>query len=259
MDAAGAKHIGRLQQPRPVGSPERHHLLLVRERCAAGQQHLGALGAHFVPFAFWWASEASNTMRKLMCTFNCSLMLFRCFCSEAIAGLAGATPTASLSCSRGGGLVGSMLVLLTCAQWCRRDGLAAFIQRPKGNYEDPFLYTDERGWHLLYHVYSTTENPPHGHECVNATVSAHAFSLDGYDWHMSPLSPYGTQVQLTSGGVMTVATRERPKMWFNSTGHKTHLFNGVCGAANCPNGPKTGCVDCKYANWDFTLVQPLDV
>lgn len=38
----------------------------------------------------------------------------------------------------------------------------------------------------------------------------------------------------------------------------TYLFNGVCGAANCPNGPKTGCVDCKYANWDLTLVQLLD-
>ena len=36
---------------------------------------------------------------------------------------------------------------------------------PMGNYEDPFLYTDTRGFHLLYHVYNTHENPPHGHEC----------------------------------------------------------------------------------------------
>jgi hypothetical protein len=28
--------------------------------------------------------------------------------------------------------------------------------------------------------YNTQENPPHGHECVNATVSAHAFSEDGF-------------------------------------------------------------------------------
>ena len=42
-----------------------------------------------------------------------------------------------------------------------------------------------------------------------------------------------------------MATRERPKMWFNSKGQKTHLFNGVCSAPNCPNGPATGCVDCK--------------
>jgi hypothetical protein len=42
---------------------------------------------------------------------------------------------------------------------------------------------------LIYHVYNTHENPPHGHECVNSTVSAHAFSIDGFNWHMSPLSP----------------------------------------------------------------------
>ena len=71
-------------------------------------------------------------------------------------------------------------------------------------------YTDERGWHLIYHVYNTGENPPHGHECFNSTVSAHAFSADGFSWHMSPLSPYGTQVQLTTGETVTVATRERP-------------------------------------------------
>jgi hypothetical protein len=102
---------------------------------------------------------------------------------------------------------------------------------------------------------------------------------------MSPLSPYGTQVKLTSGETVTVATRERPKLWFNSKGQKTHLFNGVCSAENCPNGPATGCVDCKCAsshhtlafppayrahsspslscatdaNWDYTLIQPLDI
>ena len=44
---------------------------------------------------------------------------------------------------------------------------------------------------------------------------------------------------------------------FNAKGEKTHLFNGVCSAASCPNGPS--CVDCKMANWDFTLVQPFDL
>jgi hypothetical protein len=162
------------------------------------------------------------------------------------------------------------------------------------NLPHSFLYTDERGWHLIYHVYNTHENPPHGHECVNSTVSAHAFSENGFEWHMSPLSPYGTQVQLTSGETVTVATRERPKLWFNSKGQKTHLFNGVCSAENCPAGPASGCVDCKCelnhpshhrppclpslppscsahspwrllhraaadADWDYTLVQPLDV
>lgn len=95
---------------------------------------------------------------------------------------------------------------------------------------------------------NTKENPPHGHECVNSTVSAHAFSEDGFTWFMSPVSPYGTQVELTTGETVTVATRERPKLYFDANGQKTHLFNGVCGAPNCPNGPPTGCVDCKYAS-----------
>lgn len=130
---------------------------------------------------------------------------------------------------------------------------------PSGNYEDPFLYTTDRGFHLIYHVYNTHENPPHGHECVNSTVSAHAYSADGFQWFMSPESPYGTQVELTTGETVTVATRERPKIWFDENWEMTHLFNGVCGASACPTGPATGCVDCKYGNWDYTLVQPLDV
>jgi hypothetical protein len=122
---------------------------------------------------------------------------------------------------------------------------------------DPFLYTDERGWHLLYHVYNTHENPPHGHECFNSTVSAHSFSADGFTWFTSPTQPYGTQVETADGAVVTVATRERPKLFFDEHGKKTHLLNGVCAASACPDGPTTGCVDCKYANWDYTLVQPL--
>lgn len=130
---------------------------------------------------------------------------------------------------------------------------------PAGSYEDPFLWTDERGFHLIYHVYNTHENPPHGHECSNSTVSAHSFSADGSRWHMSAVPPYGTQVRLADGSTVTVATRERPKLFFDAAGKKTHLINGVCSAPNCPNGPSTGCVDCKYGSWDYTLVQPLDV
>ena len=60
---------------------------------------------------------------------------------------------------------------------------------PPGSYEDPFLYTTKRGYHLIYHVYTTHENQPHGHECFNSTVSAHAFSKDAFTWCMSPTSP----------------------------------------------------------------------
>jgi len=60
---------------------------------------------------------------------------------------------------------------------------------PSGNYEDPFLYIDVKGhFHLLYHVFETVP----AYTCVNATVSAHAFSLDGFVWHMSASQPYTT-------------------------------------------------------------------
>jgi hypothetical protein len=75
---------------------------------------------------------------------------------------------------------------------------------------------------------------------------------------MSKTAPYGTQVKLTTGETVTVATRERPKPYFDENGVMTHLLNGVCGSANCTDS-HTGCVDCKVNHWDYTLVQPLDV
>lgn len=122
-----------------------------------------------------------------------------------------------------------------------------------GTYEDPFLYVDARGnWHLLFHVY-TLDVPA---TCVNSTVSGHWFSPDGLSWTASPTAPFGNNVAFTDGSAMTVATRERPKLLFNSAGEPTHLVNGVTGgASHCAPTP---CVNCKYNYWDFTLVQPLN-
>ena len=130
--------------------------------------------------------------------------------------------------------------------------------RVSGHYEDPYLYIDRRGhFHLLYHVYET--HP--AYECVDATVAAHAFSPDGFSWYTSDVQPYTTQVVLSSGEKITVSTRERPKLFFAADGTPTHLLNGVCSALACPPpaGPSTGCVDCKYKSWDYTLVAPLHV
>lgn len=125
-----------------------------------------------------------------------------------------------------------------------------------GNYEDPFVYTDAGGFHILWHVYNTHEDK---YECVNSTVSAHFYSKDGFKWFTHGTQPYTTQVQLASGSIVTVSTRERPKILFDRNGAMTHLVNGVCSAIACPppTGPSTGCVDCKYNNWDYTLVQPI--
>eukprot|EP01065_Artemidia_motanka_P049776 TRINITY_DN8355_c0_g1_i1.p1 TRINITY_DN8355_c0_g1~~TRINITY_DN8355_c0_g1_i1.p1 ORF type:complete len:469 (+),score=131.64 TRINITY_DN8355_c0_g1_i1:70-1476(+) len=123
-----------------------------------------------------------------------------------------------------------------------------------GAYEDPFLYTDALGWHVLYHVYDTSEDPT---QCVTSTVSAHIFSEDGHTWHSGTEQPYTTQVTKTSGEVITVATRERPKLMFDSSGKMTHLINGVCSATACPG--EAPCVNCKYKHWDYTLVHPTNM
>jgi hypothetical protein len=80
---------------------------------------------------------------------------------------------------------------------------------PSGNWEDPFLYTTARGFHLIYHVYNTHENPPHGHECVNSTVSAHQFSPDGYHWFSSATSPYVTPIATPLRCIVMVRSRPR--------------------------------------------------
>jgi hypothetical protein len=52
--------------------------------------------------------------------------------------------------------------------------------------------------------------------CVNSTVSGFAVSPDGFTWTPSPIQPYVTEVVLTSGEVVTVSTRERPKLLFDA-------------------------------------------
>jgi hypothetical protein len=128
---------------------------------------------------------------------------------------------------------------------------------PEGNYEDPQIYTDHRGhFHCLYHVY--TPNLP-SFDCVNSTVSAHAYSRDGYDWQVADYAPYSTQLELETGETITLATRERPKPFFKN-GVMTHLVQGVCGSPFCATPANhNGCVACKNKQWDFTLVSPLDV
>lgn len=154
-------------------------------------------------------------------------------------------------------------------------------ERPRDwHYEDPCLFATSRGWHILFHAGVRDNSTGAGNDCTESNVAAHMFSSDGYRWHASPIPPYGTQVELAfpqgvqRGGygldsavptdvahsrsrTITVATRERPKLIFNAAGEATHLVNGVCGVGSCTDSPKTGCMDCKYKHWDFTLIQPL--
>jgi hypothetical protein len=126
------------------------------------------------------------------------------------------------------------------------------------------VWTDHRGhWHTLWHAFDLSESQRRN--CVNSTVSAHTFSVDGISWHASAKQPYSTQIVVDRGGgaleTITVSTRERPKLFFDSTtGKATHLINGVSSATQCDAGPPpSACTNCKLKYWDYTLVVPLAV
>mmetsp|Transcript_4254 Transcript_4254/g.6102 ORF Transcript_4254/g.6102 Transcript_4254/m.6102 type:complete len:406 (-) Transcript_4254:3-1220(-) len=130
---------------------------------------------------------------------------------------------------------------------------------PNGIYEDPQIYTDHHGnFHCLYHAYELNAS---SFNCSNSLVSAHAYSRDGLTWNISKYPPYGTQVVQSTGETITLATRERPKPFFSASGKMTHLVQGVCGSPFCASPPyqNHGCVNCKYLQWDFTLVSTLDI
>lgn len=120
--------------------------------------------------------------------------------------------------------------------------------------EDPQLYLDHRGhFHIIHHAYKLF---PNASNCENDIVASHSYSVDGIDWHLSKIPPYGTELKLVNGKSITLATRERPKPLIQN-GQMTHLVQSACGVPNCYSN--TGCVNCKYKNWDFTLVMPLNI
>lgn len=134
--------------------------------------------------------------------------------------------------------------------------------------EDPTLWIDRRGFHILYHAYVYESGPDRGRDCTDSVVSAYIFSEDGKTWYYGNRRPFSNLVHVDNGHEeaqqsMTLATRERPSLIFAKddvdvgTLRMTHLLTAACGTPNCAEGPRGGCVNCKYDHWDFTLIQPL--
>ena len=97
--------------------------------------------------------------------------------------------------------------------WTNYSNITA--AHPGYRVEDPFLWLDKRGrWHILNHAMNNTADFTH---CGSSHVSAHFFSLDGKDWHVSA-QPYGHTVTYDDGTSHTFATLERPNLHFKLTG-----------------------------------------
>ena len=94
-----------------------------------------------------------------------------------------------------------------------------------GTSEDPFVWQDARGWHMLVHGM-----------CPSGLFQAHyAASRDGIVWHPSRSQVYPYLVNFTDAPSRLFARVERPQLVFGSHDPATgflddplFLFNGVC-------------------------------
>lgn len=120
-----------------------------------------------------------------------------------------------------------------------------------GIWEDPFIWVDKRGvFKMLSHVYPS---PSDMRVPFWTRVSGFAYSLDGFNWVVSPEEPY-TNVVNHETGVMAYTTRERPKIYFDPYDHVTPiaLFNGVAEGSYCWDCKQTCGVD-----WTYNIAVPL--
>lgn len=103
--------------------------------------------------------------------------------------------------------------------------------------EDPFIWTSERGWHLLVHNYQA---PPAG-------LSAYGYSKDGIDWTLSTVPPYNWTIHYTDGTSANLNKYERPKLFFDDqSGAALYLINGARSGNPWPGNRKT-----------WTMIRPL--
>eukprot|EP00040_Diaphanoeca_grandis_P020918 m.111227 g.111227 ORF g.111227 m.111227 type:complete len:514 (+) comp28107_c1_seq1:39-1580(+) len=87
--------------------------------------------------------------------------------------------------------------------------------------EDPHLWIDERGWHLLTH----NQQGPQGE-------SSYGYSLDGFTWTLSPTTPYGCVVNFTDGtSAVADGCGNRPQFVHSGpNGEPQWITNGAEGA-----------------------------
>ena len=110
------------------------------------------------------------------------------------------------------------------------------------NSEDPFLFANSRGLHMIYHCYRGARNPPNETGC-------HAYSADGgAKWTVSPYPVYNTTVPMQNGATQNFDYRERPEILFNKDGTPQFLLTGV----------ETGLKDNDYPNCSSaSIVTPI--
>jgi hypothetical protein len=104
---------------------------------------------------------------------------------------------------------------------------SAVLRNPDGSphkCEDPHLWRDGRGWHLLTH----NQQGPQG-------VSSYGYSLDAKNWTLSPTTPYDCTIHYTDGSsAVASGCGNRPQFVFSDSpaagGKPKYLINGATAA-----------------------------
>lgn len=114
-----------------------------------------------------------------------------------------------------------------------------------GQGEDPFLWQNARGYHLLYHGM-----------CPTGVMQAHyAFSADAVTWVTATKQSYSYRVHFEDGSSRNFARMERPQLIFDpNTGMPTHIVNGVCDGSTAASSWE--CV-IKQGGMTWTVIRPL--
>lgn len=101
--------------------------------------------------------------------------------------------------------------------------------------EDPFIWRNSRGWHLLMH---SMMGP------MADTRGIHGFSEDGLRWMLLPDNMWPTTVQWTNASNTTFYRRQAPTLYFDDEGVPVMLQTAV-DHLTAPNSsvehPEGGC------------------
>eukprot|EP01063_Lacrimia_lanifica_P014194 TRINITY_DN20832_c0_g1_i1.p1 TRINITY_DN20832_c0_g1~~TRINITY_DN20832_c0_g1_i1.p1 ORF type:complete len:404 (+),score=99.47 TRINITY_DN20832_c0_g1_i1:54-1265(+) len=150
-------------------------------------------------------------------------------------------PDGSVTLALQGGKIGGHWEMIGVARAAAWDGVFSILTAEPvipfvpvvciaGMGEDPFLWEDARGWHILIHGM-----------CPSGFINAvHAYSNDDCKtWHVNLIPPYSYLVPTTRGEHFFWRV-ERPQLAFarydNATGHAEAplaLYNGVCDSPTC--------------------------
>ena len=93
--------------------------------------------------------------------------------------------------------------------------------------EDPYLYRDARtgAYHAVLHRNGCKDG---GAGCSPAVSGQHAYSPDGFKWHLSAADAYTASVTYTDGATEMLRQRERPHLILDPvSGVPTHLITGA--------------------------------